>query len=358
MLKIIGDSFLHLKTVFLGFCFLNICLDLHAQDSTITANSPEINIVKQGEAPIPKVLKVISNGADPNEAGIGDEITISIEHIEILLERAKSTKSKIILYIDDIPVKDAVCEPANGALNFLLINEGDVITLWNHLISGREKTEILKTMVNVSVGIDGEDPIDSEITHKNNKGYILIMAYKTWFVVSLLFVIFLVIAFMYLAKTTDMLRITGELPESGRKPYSLARVQMAAWFLVIICSWLLLYVWLHRFNVLSESIMILMGITAGTGVGGMAIDNNKTESVPQRSAGFFKDVISDNYTISLFRFQNFAWTLVLIIVFIHCVFVYLKMPEFDTTLLLLMGISSGTYLGAKVTEKPEAPKSV
>jgi hypothetical protein len=30
------------------------------------------------------------------------------------------------------------------------------------------------------------------------------------------------------------------------------------------------------------------------------------------------------------------------------------MPEFDASLLMLMGISSGTYLGFKVTEKPGA----
>jgi hypothetical protein len=28
------------------------------------------------------------------------------------------------------------------------------------------------------------------------------------------------------------------------------------------------------------------------------------------------------------------------------------MPEFNSSLLVLMGISSGTYLGVKVTEKP------
>jgi hypothetical protein len=47
-------------------------------------------------------------------------------------------------------------------------------------------------------------------------------------------------------------------------------------------------------------------------------------------------------------FQIAVWTLVLGIVFIRSVYVDLTMPDFDATLLTLMGISSGTYIGFKL----------
>jgi hypothetical protein len=55
--------------------------------------------------------------------------------------------------------------------------------------------------------------------------------------------------------------------------------------------------------------------------------------------------------ITFHRFQIVVWTLVLGVVFASEVLTKLAMPVFDTTLLTLMGISSGTYLGFKVSAK-------
>jgi hypothetical protein len=55
--------------------------------------------------------------------------------------------------------------------------------------------------------------------------------------------------------------------------------------------------------------------------------------------------------ITFHRFQIVVWTLVLGVVFVSEVLTKLAMPVFDTTLLTLMGISSGTYLGFKVSAK-------
>jgi hypothetical protein len=45
-----------------------------------------------------------------------------------------------------------------------------------------------------------------------------------------------------------------------------------------------------------------------------------------------------------------AWTLILAIVFVISVWNNLAMPDFGATLLGLMGISSGTYIGFKFPE--------
>lgn len=72
---------------------------------------------------------------------------------------------------------------------------------------------------------------------------------------------------------------------------------------------------------------------------------------PQPSNGFLRDVLSDESgAIVLHRFQIFVWTIVLGIVFLASVARDLHMPEFSATLLSLMGISAGTYLGFKFPE--------
>ncbi len=69
------------------------------------------------------------------------------------------------------------------------------------------------------------------------------------------------------------------------------------------------------------------------------------------SAGFLRDILSDSSGYSFHRFQIFAWTIVLGVIFTSSVYNGLTMPEFSTTLLGLMGISSGTYIGFKFPEQ-------
>lgn len=70
------------------------------------------------------------------------------------------------------------------------------------------------------------------------------------------------------------------------------------------------------------------------------------------SRGFLRDILTDASGYSFHRFQIFAWTIVLGIIFVSSVYNNLTMPEFSATLLGLMGLSSGTYIGFKFPEKP------
>jgi len=68
------------------------------------------------------------------------------------------------------------------------------------------------------------------------------------------------------------------------------------------------------------------------------------------SRGLLPDILSDGAGYSFHRFQIFVWTIVLGIIFVSSVYNNLTMPEFSATLLGLMGISSGTYIGFKFPE--------
>jgi len=69
------------------------------------------------------------------------------------------------------------------------------------------------------------------------------------------------------------------------------------------------------------------------------------------SAGFLRDILADSTGYSFHRFQIFAWTIILGIIFTSDVYNSLNMPEFSPTLLGLMGLSSGTYIGFKFPEQ-------
>ncbi len=80
-----------------------------------------------------------------------------------------------------------------------------------------------------------------------------------------------------------------------------------------------------------------------------------------RVAGLWKgvmhDLMAENNIVCFHRFQIFIWTIVLGIMFVVDVYNRLAMPEFSATLLGLLGISAGTFVGFKLPEtkpKPEA----
>jgi hypothetical protein len=72
---------------------------------------------------------------------------------------------------------------------------------------------------------------------------------------------------------------------------------------------------------------------------------------PMISSGFLRDILADSSGYSFHRFQIFAWTIVLGVIFWSTVYNNLTMPEFSSTLLGLMGLSAGTYIGFKFPEQ-------
>lgn len=66
--------------------------------------------------------------------------------------------------------------------------------------------------------------------------------------------------------------------------------------------------------------------------------------------GVMHDLLAENNVISFHRFQIFVWTLILGIMFVASVYNELAMPAFSATLLGLLGISAGTYIGFKLPE--------
>jgi ribose/xylose/arabinose/galactoside ABC-type transport system permease subunit len=130
---------------------------------------------------------------------------------------------------------------------------------------------------------------------------------------------------------------------------------MSFWFFLVIAAYVFMWLITDELDTITESVLALIGIGAATALASTLIDQKKEIPQPDepggKSRGFLNDVMSDPTGVSLHRFQMFVWTLVLGVIFCGNVFKDLEMPQFSATLLGLMGISSGTYLGFKVPEK-------
>ena len=200
------------------------------------------------------------------------------------------------------------------------------------------------------------------------------------------------------------------------KPFSLARTQAAWWFFLVLASYLFIGIITGDFSsTITTTVLGLIGISAGTVISSAMIDASKntpaaaatnaaaiqetqtrinqldqdiaaanqalqanpqdadaakqkslsTQEKEQRESQLKKlknqsenpllDILSDANGVSFHRFQIAAWTLVLGIIFISQVYRVLAMPEFNGSLLALLGISAGTFVGLKIPE-PTVPK--
>ncbi|MGE4560266.1 MAG: hypothetical protein AB7E77_08695 [Desulfobulbus sp.] len=156
-----------------------------------------------------------------------------------------------------------------------------------------------------------------------------------------------------------LVRSPSALRESRNGVYSLGKSQMAFWGLLVLLSFLGLWVLTGSMERIPEQVLALLGISGATGLGSLLITTSKLgDQAPMltnsTARDFLRDILDDGNGFSLHRMQVVAWTLILGTVFFKSVNKVMSMPEFPETLLLLMGISNGLYLGFKFPEKQQA----
>lgn len=235
---------------------------------------------------------------------------------------------------------------------------------------------------------------------------------KSWVALAIFAFGLILGIFICLAWRTDLLCDTnGGIRGDGFRPYSLARAQMAFWFLVIVGTSLFLWIATGQLHVLNETCLWLIGIGSGTALGSAviaegeqsanvqggerllrrrgekredfairlnseiaavttalanAVDPAERDRLKRRELNLLaqrdelsslpasrfhrvlEDWLTDKRVYSFHRYQMLVWTIVLGMVFITKVWKYRELPTFDGAMLALMGITSGTYLGFKL----------
>jgi hypothetical protein len=319
--------------------------------------------------PSPEALSQVAvsrafHGTGNEEGGdveLGDELTVEVKGLKVLLQKAQcsSPNKKILLFLDGRPIKDVTpfppTDPVKELLIFPLKRTESSRETWTYIL-GHPSWSSRKT--NISVGLEDEYPVESTASIQ------LEVLPQGWFTFWFILFLALTAIFVVLAVKSDLLRGSGAPVQApARKPYSLARMQAAWWFFLILASYLLIGLVTGDFSTsITGTVVILLGISAGTAMGAAVIDVGKEAAPPAAGAAaadpaaaptnryWWLDILSDENGVNFHRFQAVVWNIVLGIIFVVQVYKVLAMPNFDGTLLALMGISAGTYLGLKIPE--------
>jgi hypothetical protein len=318
---------------------------------------------------------------------VNDKILILISNPKVLLALRPSDRSQLILYADQLPLtginttyftsfsKNDLNDnqrnwPINVWIPFVFSRDSTNTAAWNTLFRVTRWNNN-ESQFHLSLGWEGMFPIEYG-TKRLEQTMFRLQLYSTrifWFVLGgyMAFLIF----FIWLCKTTGLIREPDELP-SGLGPFSLAQTQLAFWTVIIVGGFLYLTILTGLPNSLNDSSLLLLGITGGTTGVASFIDyfkkgirtttmaqggygNNSGFVKPKR--GFLVDISSDGVNLNMQRAQTIMWNFVLGIYFIWYVITNKAMPEFSNTLLTLAGVSSLVYLSSKGPEKPTLPET-
>jgi len=284
----------------------------------------------------------------PTLAGLDDRLSVHVQNFSTLLKNANGNCQGIVLFLEGMPIKGdkaESCDPVAGHVRYRLLRVKDDDVAWRTLLGSPPG---YAHPISISVGSDQQFSIPSTATFM-----LEIIPHQQFLIFLVLLAVSLAI-FIYLCRTTSLVR-SGTHPVPNLRPYSLSLFQMSFWFFLVIASYVFMWLITDELDTITDSILALIGIGAATALGATLIDQKKAAPAPNEpggtTKGFLNDVVSDPDGVSLHRFQMFVWTLVLGVIFIGSVYKNLEMPQFSATLLGLMGISSGTYLGFKVPEK-------
>jgi len=157
------------------------------------------------------------------------------------------------------------------------------------------------------------------------------------------------------SKTADAMEKATRDASYPSGTFSLGRCQMALWLGLTTVGFIFIWLTLGLYrNVVTDAVLVLLGINSATGLAAMVIDG-PAGSQASPTQGFLRDLTSDGKSPALHRIQVLIWTCILALIFAWNAATDFLFVDFDTKLLLLMGIASSTYLGFKTQEPPPAP---
>lgn len=286
----------------------------------------------------------------------GDTLVVEVENLNALIEAGLVNPSNVFMHWDEVnlsPISAKRCCVSCDELTFVVINR---------FLNQKTKNQIkmLAGLSDVDVGVSlyiGTTPwldccspslnVHLRVFRKN-------LGWSTGFAIGLLILLF------WLARTTNLLRNTVSSAATGKRPYSLSRVQLAFWTFIILSSFFYIYVATGEAGILNNTALFLLGISSATAAVAQVIDTNDARNTDLRASpnnkggNWLVNIISDENGISIHRLQTVVFNLIFGIIFIQTVVTSLVLPEFNTTQLALLGISNATYSALKVNERPGA----
>jgi hypothetical protein len=150
------------------------------------------------------------------------------------------------------------------------------------------------------------------------------------------------------------------LAVSPRSRYSISIVQILFWTGIVLFASVYVYMVRGDFIKVTEQILVLLGISAGTSLGAKMnaqsgavgrIDTRYFQGLKRTRLPELRDLISIDDVPNVYKFQMLAFTLINGLIVISQLYSEYNFPAIPAEQLLLIGISNGTYLGNELTGK-------
>jgi hypothetical protein len=375
------------------------------------------------------------------EARMGDRIRLRTRGVDEWAKTSTNDPKKLVLYLDGRAMQGAVAQRVSGAgmreqWEIRLRRSEEARDAWEAVL-GKPIGHPRNVRVGLGPGAGPEFAITDSVAPLG-----LALAPRGWLWLPILAWLVAIVGLIYLARNTAIIRDSpapvppppGDTPppaipqqaapktraavRAERKqrlalrPYSMARWQMAFWFVLVTTAFL--GIWIitgDTHGVITTQALFLIGLGAGTALAARVVEANgrqeqadakasvaaldaqwqtlnATKSAPisganvasnnalaatnsaleddmrqlealrtaaapdaPMSKGFFTDILTEMGEPALHRYQYFVWTLIVGAVFLVGAYETLALPNLDDTMLLLMGISAATYVGFKTREQ-------
>lgn len=224
---------------------------------------------------------VVSTSADPPPPGSvpgksGAEAPCSNSTAPASASKVQLDASQYALFFNGRELEgldDAVYDSARHAFGFRLARNDQNKAVWARLLGS--PTTSLHRSVSVALGERKKDrtPEPGITGIGNSATFGLRMFSAIWLGIAVAAIILVLYVVWGHARSNTTLRdnLLPQLPPD-RQPYSLARWQMAFWFVLIFGAFIFLYILLWDYNTVSNQALALMGISAATALAAVAVD--------------------------------------------------------------------------------------
>ena len=248
---------------------------------------------------------------------------------------ARGDGSETTILLDDKPVSDVTIVSASEIKVNIPTSPSPPADKEDPDLSGHfDRT--LKVKVGVP-GQESDDVVEKAFVHVTWKA---LLQPRSWVSIGLYLVV--LVGIMWHFKLNMLRSETGE--------WSLSKTQMTLWTVIFSFSYVVLSTIRGDFMDITDGMFWLMGISSTTAVGAKAIAiRNLGGSEPDEPSKLLSDYDenTEEHRLSLHRCQIALWTVIVAAMFVVGVVTTMHLPDIPNQLLLLMGISGGTYLGFK-----------
>ena len=270
----------------------------------------------------------------PTIRDVRPDVVVGQEQITILGDHlTRNDGSVTTVVIDGRPMTDVAI---NSSSEIVVVVSTDPAPRKSQEIEGMSG-HFTRTL-EVRVGVPGEESDDVARATFVHVTWGAFLQARVWAPVGLYLVVLFSILWWFQA---NLLR-------SETKEWSLSRIQMALWTVLLSFWYVMLSAIRGDFMDITEGMFWLMGISSTTAVGAKAIVIRNLDRLdadhPSKLLSDF-DGNAGKYRLSLHRCQIALWTVIVASMFVVGAATTMNLPDVPNQLLLLMGVSGGAYLG-------------